>query len=331
MRCIFLAVLLASLSACQGLPDCFREDVFCAALVTDTLGIKDHGANQGAWAGLQSAKSTGVADHVAYIESVDTRDYDKNILYFADKGYDLIVTTGAGMHDETLRAADLKPDAVFIGINQTHRESRPNLISITYPEDQMGFVAGVLASRLTKTGVVAGVCETSGIEAMWRYCEGFRAGVGHVDENIRVLIAYRDSGHREQLFVDETWGFENADRLIFRGADVVFAAGGITAQGALRAASEAGVYAIGTERDQASVLAESGKGVVTSLFGWTSFEVQEAMRLFRSGEIPQARIGQFGYVPLPSNFPESIKNELDSVIFGLWVGEIGTNVPSQKP
>ncbi|HRQ22701.1 MAG TPA: BMP family ABC transporter substrate-binding protein, partial [Anaerolineales bacterium] len=190
----FLAVFLASLAACQRPPDCFREDVFCAALVTDTLGIKDHGANQEAWAGLQAAKSTGLADHVAYIESVDTRDYNKNIRYFADKGYDVIVTTGAGMHDETLRGADLKPDSVFIGINQTHGEARPNRVSITYTEDRMGFLAGVLAARLTKTGVVAGVCETSGIDAMWRYCEGFRAGVRHADENPKVLIAHRDDG-----------------------------------------------------------------------------------------------------------------------------------------
>jgi basic membrane protein A and related proteins len=319
------------ISACMQPPDCFREDVFCAALVTDTLGIEDHGANQEAWAGLQAAKSSGLADQVAYIESVDTRDYDKNIRYFTDKGYDVIVTTGAGMHDETLRAADRYPASVFVGINQTHRDSRSNLTSITYPEDQMGFLAGALAARLTKTGVVAGVCETSGIDAMFRYCEGFRAGVRHADENIRVLIAYRDSGHREQLFVDEAWGYENGGRLIFRGADVVFAAGGITAQGALRAALEAGVYAIGTERNQALALADSSKGVVTSLIGQTGFEVQETMRLIKNEEIPQVRIGQFGYVPLSPNFPESLKSELDSVLFGLWVGEIKTNVTLMKP
>jgi len=312
-------------------PDCFREDVFCAALVTDTLGIKDHGANQEAWAGLLAAKSTGLADHVAYIESVDTRDYDKNIRYFADKGYDVIVTTGAGVHDETLRGADLKPDSVFIGINQTHGEARPNLVSITYPEDRMGFLAGVLAARLTKTGVVAGVCETSGIDAMWRYCEGFRAGVRHADENTRVLIAHRDDGHREKLFVDEAWGYENADRLIFRGADVVFAAGGVTAQGALRAASEAGVHAIGTERDQRAVLAESGSGVVTSVFGRTSFEVWETMRLLREGELPGVGRGQFVYVPLHPTFPEGLTLELDALLLGLWLGDVRTNVPNSKP
>ena len=93
--------------------DCFREDVFCAGLVTDTLGIDDHGMNQDTWAGLEEAKANGLVDRIEYIESVDTRDYEKNIAYFAEKGYDVIITTGIGMRDETLRSADLYPDSVF--------------------------------------------------------------------------------------------------------------------------------------------------------------------------------------------------------------------------
>jgi basic membrane protein A len=319
------------ISACAQSPDCLREDVFCAALVTNTLGVEDHGVNQDVWAGLEEAKTTGLADHAAYIESVDARDYQKNIAYFADRGYDLIVTTGAGMHDETLRAADLHPDSVFVGINQTHREPRPNLTAVTFPEDQMGFLAGVLAGRLTKTGVVGGVCETSGIGAMWRYCEGFRAGAEYAGGVHRILVSYRDDGDSERLFVDEAWGYDTAKNLIFRGADVIFAAGGATGQGALRAAAEAGVPAIGVEQDQAAALGESGKGVVTSILGRAGFEVREVMRLLSEGRIPQERSGQIGFTPLPQQFPESLTTEMDAVLLRLWFGEIQTNVPFEKP
>lgn len=311
-------------------PDCTHEDVLCAALVTDTLGLDDHGINQDAWAGLEAAKAAGLADQIAYIESVDSRDYDKNIAYFADRGYDLIVTSGIALQDETLRAADLYPDSVFVGMNQPQADTIPNFISVTFPEDQMGFAAGVLAARLTKTGVVAGVCETSGIDSMWRYCEGFRAGVTYADDSVRILIAYREGGHREQLFVDEAWGYENANRLIFRGGDVVFAAGGVTAQGALRAASESNAYAIGTERDQAASLGESGRGVVASVRGRASFEVQEVMRLLRDGQISEPRSGQI-LLLLDEKMSESLRNELDSIIFGLWVGDVMTDVTIRKP
>ena len=90
---ITLAIVVLCISACTRSPDCFRKDVFCAALVTDTRGLNDHGINQDTWAGLQQAKADGVVNQIAYIESVDTRDYQKNINFFVNAGYDVIITS----------------------------------------------------------------------------------------------------------------------------------------------------------------------------------------------------------------------------------------------
>ena len=119
----FLVLLSFLLAACSNSPACFREDVFCAGLVTDTLGIEDHGVNQDVWLGLQHSQSDDVVDEIAYIESVDTRDYQKNIEYFIEQGYDVIITSGIGLDDETLRMATVKPDTIFIGINQPQKDS----------------------------------------------------------------------------------------------------------------------------------------------------------------------------------------------------------------
>jgi basic membrane protein A len=327
---ILLTMTWWALTACLSSSDCFREDVFCAGLVTDTLGIDDHGINQDAWAGLQEAKSTELADKVDYIESVDVRDYKKNIAYFADLGYDVIFTSGVGLDDATLQSADLYPDSTFVGLNQTFEESRPNLISVTFPEDQMGFAAGASAARLTKTKIVAAICETSGIDAMWRYCEGFRAGVKFVDNSIIAAVVYRDNGDSEKLFIDEEWGYTTAADLIQRGADVVFAAGGVTGQGALKAASEYGVYAIGAERDQAAALGASGLSVVTSFYGQSSFEVQEVMRLLQNGQTTETVEGPFLYVPLGPEYPLEFGAELNLLLAGLMHGEILTNVTNSR-
>jgi len=324
-----LAILV--LSSCTRSPDCFHEDVFCAALVTDTLGINDHGINQDTWAGLEGSKANGIVDQIAYIESIDLRDYEKNITYFAQNGYDLIVTRGVGMRDETFHAADRYADSVFIGMYQLSEEARPNLLSITFAEDRMGFFAGALAARLTETHVVAAVCETSGIDSIWRYCEGFRAGALFINKELRVLVEYRDDGTQEKLFIDEAWGVGRAQYLIKRGADVIFAAGGATGQGALRAASEAGIHAIGAERDQAAALGESGPGVVTSVYGRAGFEVQAVIRLLKEGQSTELVLGQFGYVPLGDHFPESLKIEMDNLLPNLFSGYVQTNVPLQKP
>ena len=335
VRWFILTIAALGLPACAQSSDCFRKDVFCAGLVTDTLGIDDHGMNQNTWAGLEDAKLNGDVDRVDYIDSIDTRDYEKNIAYFAEKGYDVILTTGIGLNEETLRSADLYPDTVFVGMNQPHEEVRPNIIAVTFAEDQMGFAAGALAARISETQVIGAVCETSGIDSVWRYCEGFRAGALFANSltgrNVKALVIYRENGDRENLFIDEAWGYDTAQELIQRGADVIFAAGGATGQGALRAADQSAVNAIGTERDQGAVLAESGSHVVTSIFGRARFEVQNMMRLLKSGDSYQPDLSQIEYVPLQGIFPESLTLEMDNLLFALQNGEIKTGVSFERP
>ena len=104
---IVLAVALFGISACTPTQDCARKDVFCAALVTDTRGLNDYGMNHDTWAGLTQSKTDGIVDKIAYIESVDKRDYEKNILFFINARYDVIITSGVGIQDATLRSAAL--------------------------------------------------------------------------------------------------------------------------------------------------------------------------------------------------------------------------------
>jgi basic membrane protein A len=331
LRNRWLFILAIALIACSQSPDCFQEDIFCAALVTDTRGLNDYGLNQDAWVGLQQAKADGIVDQIAYIESVDTRDYEKNIAFFVDNGYDVIVTSSIGMQNATLHYADLKPASVFIGINQTDDESRSNFISVTFAEDQMGFIAGALATRLTDTGIVGAVCETSGIDAMWRYCEGFRAGVKYADDSVKAIVVYRENESSSKLFIDDEWGYDNAQNLIRDGADVIFAAGGGTGEGALRAANEAQVKSIGAERDQGAALAGEGVSVVTSLFGRASVTVRELMRRVKAVNFADAQASPIGYVSFEARVRKQVVIEMEELLAGLANGAILTNVPGGKP
>lgn len=299
--------------------------------MTDTRGLNDYGLNQDAWVGLQQAKADGIVDQIAYIESVDTRDYEKNIAFFVDNGYDVIVTSSIGMQNATLHYADLKPASVFIGINQTDDESRSNFISVTFAEDQMGFIAGALATRLTDTGIVGAVCETSGIDAMWRYCEGFRAGVKYADDSVKAIVVYRENESSSKLFIDDEWGYDNAQNLIRDGADVIFAAGGGTGEGALRAANEAQVKSIGAERDQGAALAGEGVSVVTSLFGRASVTVRELMRRVKAVNFADAQASPIGYVSFEARVRKQVVIEMEELLAGLANGAILTNVPGGKP
>jgi len=300
-------------------------------LVTDTRGLEDFGINQNTWAGLEQSHTDGVTDQVAYIESVNSKDYEKNITFFVDAGYDVIVTSGVGLRDATLHSADLYPDSVFVGMNQLDDENRPNFISVTFPEDQMGFLAGALAVKLTRSKIVGAVCETSGIASMWRYCEGFRAGAAYVDDSVRVIVVYRDGESNSKLFIDSEWGFDTAQELIDNNVDVIFAAGGDTAVGALRAASEANVQTIGAERNQAASLGDEGSSVVTSILAQTSSTVQKLMRGLRDGNITGAQVGPVGYISFDKLVSQETVQEMEQLLAGLENGDIKTNTPSEKP
>ncbi len=321
-----LAIVLAGLTACTQTPDCHQEDVFCAGLVTDTRGLDDFGINQDTWAGLEQSYTVGVVDQVDYIESVNSKDYEKNIAFFVDSGYDVIVTSGIGLRNATLHSADLFPGSVFVGMNQTDDENRTNFIPVTFPEDQMGFFAGALATRLTRLGTIGAVCETSGIDAMQRYCEGFRAGANYTDDSVRVIVVYRDNESSSKLFIDDEWGYETAQKLIESNVDVIFAAGGETAVGALRAAGEAGIRSIGAERDQAAILGGEGSGVVTSVLGQTSSTVQELMRTLRGGNLVVELTGPITHTPFSDIVPSSVRLEMEEIVNDLESGKLKTNI-----
>ncbi len=329
---VLLAAAFLFLAGCAQPPDCARADVICAALVTDTLGIEDDGINQDTWIGLQNSKNAGVIHAAEYIESIDSRDYSKNIAYFAERGYDIIITSGISLRRETLRAADEYKHVQFIGINQTYQEKKDNLISIAFPEDQIGFLAGVLAARTTRTGMIGAVCETSDIDSMWRYCEGFRKGARSVDKKSGLVILFNDNVDSEKLFVDEEWGRKTAQTEIQRGVDVIFAAGGITAQGAIQSALQAGIKVIGAERNQSAALKESNTQIIASIYGDAQAEVEDILRaLAAGGEVNPRAQGRIKMAALSPTIPEPVLNELADLLTQLRGQKIRTGVPAIKP
>ena len=119
---------------------------------------------------------TSEADRDRRIESIDTRDWEKNIIFFADNHYDVIITVGTNIGEAMVAVATEYPNISFIGVDQEFDEEYENIATIGFPEDKAGFLAGMLAAMVSSSGKIGGICETSGIDTVWQYCEGFRAG-----------------------------------------------------------------------------------------------------------------------------------------------------------
>jgi basic membrane protein A len=333
---VLWAVLGLFLGGCSWRPpDCARTEVFCAALVTGTGGLEDHGLAQFAWEAIEQARAQGVVDQAAYVESRDARDYGKNLEWFAAESYDVIVSAGTALREDTLLAAGRHPELLFVGLDQPAQESQPNLISVNFAEDQAGFLAGALAAMVTETGVIGAVCETSEIASNWRACEGFRLGARHQDPEVVALIAFRDSGSQELLFRDADWAQAAGLDLIRDGADVIFGVGGGTGEGALIAAAEAGVYAIGSERDQFHVTRAAQAQLLTSILEDPGPVLYELLELLGTGgEHAQGYIGVPSLAPRhdpASGLPEPIEAQLQGLMDQLAQQELLTGVESERP
>eukprot|EP00755_Sulcionema_specki_P002725 Sspe_Gene.119099::Locus_114129_Transcript_1_1_Confidence_1.000_Length_1284::g.119099::m.119099/K07335/bmpA, bmpB, tmpC; basic membrane protein A and related proteins len=118
----------------------------------------------------------------------------------------------------------------------------PNLQGIAVREDQLGFLAGMLAGGHTKTGRVA-VLAGPQFPILQRFRNGFNMGVRRVCEACEV------DGFYCQRFDNITEGIELGRLLVSRGADVLFGAAGLTGSSAIFDVAGP-TYVIGVDTDE---------------------------------------------------------------------------------
>ena len=328
---IFLLVSIFVVSACMPQPtDCAREDIFCVGLVTAYDGVDDHGLNQATWETLQNIQTQVGMARLDKIESIDTRDWLKNVSFFVENNYDVVVTVGRNLGDVTVAVASEYPATQFIGIDQQLDEEHTNIATIYFPTEQAGFLAGRLAAMATKADKVGAVCESSGIDSVWRYCEAFRIGAKYENEDIRVVVMYRDSGSITSMFDDPDWGKERASIQIEGSVDVLTGFGGNTAQGAFLEAAKKGIPIISAEDDLYFYLPEVQPVLITSIINDPSEVLAYLMVQNSQGEIlagPQA--GQITYTSFRGP-DKQLENEAENVLQGLRNGEFDIDLPEKK-
>jgi basic membrane protein A len=330
---LLAVVMIASLilSACGGEAteaDCAEEDVLCVGLVTDVGEVDDKSFNQSAWDGVQQARDE-LGAIVNYVETKDAKDYMANMQLFIDKGYDVIVTVGFAMGTATAEAAVANPDVLFIGVDQGQwGDVLPNLVGLIFHEDQSGYLAGVLAAKMTQTNTIAAVLGTDLIPPVVAFKEGYEAGARSVNPDINIISTYHPGG-LDVAFTDPEWGATTAAQAIANGADVVFGAGGKTGNGALiEVAGTAGLYCIGVDSDQWETVPEAHACLISSAMKLITPAVFELVKLAQEGNMPSGNYyGAAGLAPFhdfDSTIPQDVKDLITSTAEGLLDGSITT-------
>jgi basic membrane protein A len=333
-----MMLIILMISACAPATiDCASEEAFCVGLVTSNTGkVNDRAFNQSAWEAVQQAEKEFGAE-VHYIETVNSKDYAKNIAAFGEENYDVIVTVGPGIAEITLAAASLYPDTDFIAVDQFQEEPVDGVAGLVFPEDQAGFLAGALAALMSESNQIGAVCASDGIPAIWRLGEGYKAGAEYIDQlkerTTSVFVIYNDSF--TESFIDPEWGAETARAMIEQGADVIFGCGGRTGEGAIAAAAEEDIYVIGLDTDQYWTLPEAASQMLTSVTKVVTPSVFELIELSRQDNFPSGNVlGNVSYASfhdLDNEIPPDVRELMETIRNGLLDGSIETNVPSRKP
>ena len=338
---LLVALLVAAmiLPACAPAEaDCTSEEVFCVGLVTDVGKINDKSFNQSAWEGVQRAESE-LGATVQYIETADAKDYAKNIATFGDAGYDVIVTVGFNLGEATAAAAATYPEVDFIGVDQFQAETVDGVAGLNFPEDNAGFLVGALAAMMSQSHTIGAVCGTDAVPPVWRFGEGYKAGAAYADQQMgtttNVQVVYHSDVGFDKTFTDPEWGAATAKSMMDQGADAIFGCGGITGNGAITAAAQAGAYAIGVDTDQYLTLPEAAPRMLSSAMKLISPGVFELIQLSKDGNFPSGNyFGDAGFAPyhdLESEVSAEIKAKMEEINAGLLDGSITTNVPPVKP
>lgn len=324
-------------------------------LVTDVGTLEDKSFNEAAWLGVQdAAKAVGTTP--ANIVTKAPADYAANIQSFVDQKYDVIVTSGFAMGDATTIAAKKFPQTKFIGTDQgvcvdangapdptfackgDASKLLPNYQGLVYKEQQAGYLVGIVAATLSKSGVIGAVGGINTIPPVVKYLKGYWNGALAVNPNVKVLETYV-STDITKAFNDPATGKSIAQQMIGQKADFIFQVAGLSGSGALEAACAApGVYGIGVDVDQAPAFPNL-KCIVTSAEKKLRQSVSSAIARVAAGtdvggtinfdaSTTPVGVGVSDFHDLKSMLTPDLQKKLDDALAGMKTGTVDPCKPN---
>jgi len=201
------------------------------------------------------------AMEIAYSEGMfKVDDAAAAIRDYASEGYDLVIAHGSQYGSSLQEIAPDFPETAFAWGTTLETFGEPNISAYEANSHEGGYVNGVLAATISKSGII-GVVGPIEVGDAALYVKGFVAGAKSVNPDIDVKIIWTGS------FGDTGLGTEAANTHIAAGADVLTG----TAQmvtGAIGLAQEKGLAWFGTQSSQTPVGPDAV--VANQVYDWTS-------------------------------------------------------------
>jgi basic membrane protein A len=278
---IALAIMLvaASLAGCAPSGDNGTDggsDGYEIALITDKGNIDDKSFNQGAWEGVVAyAEENGISHTYIKPEEASDAGYLAAIDLAVQGGAEIVVTPGFLFEVPIYEAQTAYPDVKFILLDGAPHtadysvfETKENVASIFYAEEESGFLAGYAAvmDGMTDLGFMGGMA----VPAVQAFGYGYLQGAEYAANEMgladgEVEVTYHYTGNFEENDTNKA----TASTMYQEGVEVIFAAGGAVGKSVMSAASEADAKVIGVDVDQRydseTVITSATKGLAASV------------------------------------------------------------------
>jgi len=261
------------------------------ALIIAQGGLGDQSYNDLAYSGFKKALADDKLEGKA-VESKDVVAQAADILRRAsDAGFGLIVDLEYSHGDALKAVAKDYPGTDYVILNQV--QPGANVASVLFQEQEGSYLAGALAAMVATDSKIKGMSGKPVIGAIGgtksvgidKFIVGYIEGARAVDPNAEVKVAYSNN------FGDPAVGLQMAKAMFDAGANVVYQVAGGTGLGVIKAAKEAGKFAIGVDTDQDGIAPGS---VLTSMVKRTDVAVETVMKNYADMKFPGGRTVTLG-------------------------------------
>ncbi len=265
-----IALCAAALAGC-GRHHGARPGQLTLGMVTDVGGLGDRSFNDSAYRGMLAARST-LGAYIQVLQSRSAADYQPNLSALTNLHFQMVYAIGFLMGLDLDQVARENPKQRYAIVDAVVAD--PNVVSITFREQDGSFLAGALAAMVSKAHHIA-FLGGQDIPLIEKFEAGYTAGARQVDPKIVVDVKYAGS------FDDVAAGKELANVLYNDGADIIFTAAGKVGLGAIDAVkSRDGAYIIGVDSNQDALA--PGK-ILTSMVKKVDVAVFDVARALEKG------------------------------------------------
>ena len=246
MKVKALAALIAAATCMLSLSACDHRrgpapGQLTLGMVTDVGGLGDRSFNDSAYRGLQMSKAK-LGAYIQVLQSRSAADYQPNLTALTNLHFDMVYAIGFLMGLDLDQVAKEHPHQRYAIVDAVIDD--PNVVSITFREQDGSFLAGALAAMVSKTHHIA-FLGGQDIPLIEKFESGYIAGAREIDPKIVVDVKYAGS------FDDVAAGKEIANLLFNGGADIIYTAAGKVGLGAIDAVKPRdGDYIIGVDSNQ---------------------------------------------------------------------------------